>query len=41
MLDQEWTVLILQAKHLGLTTKEVREFLKEKLELQRKIVCGQ
>lgn len=29
MLDQEWVDLILEAKHLGLTIEDIKEFLKE------------
>lgn len=40
MLDPEWVKLILQAKQLGLTIEEVREFFKKKAEYESKLNTG-
>lgn len=40
MLDQEWIELMAEAKHLGLTVEEIKEFLSKSTENEQTSKTG-
>ncbi len=40
MVDQEWLELIMEAKHLGLTVEEIKDFLSKSIENEQTSKTG-